>query len=176
MTSIGKTLFLSTLSLLLAACGFHMRGADSVGLPADAIYLDISGSGDTGREVREQLQLTDVTLTETAEDADYIIRVSNQQYDREVLSVSARTGKVEEYELILRVLLNVATPDGETLLDNDRLSATRDYIFDETAVIASGDEQRLLREEMTRQIANLALLRMRAVIRNHQAAATADAG
>ncbi len=53
------------------------------------------------------------------------------------------------------------------------LNASRDYTFDETAVIASGDEQQLLREEMTRQLANQALLRMRAAIRNHQAAATA---
>lgn len=161
------------LCLLLAACGFKLRGPESVGLPTDAVYLNIGGSGDIGREVREQLQLTDIKLTQTAKTADYIIRLGNQHYDREVLSVSPRTGKVQEYELILRTTLAITTPAGETVLDTTELNASRDYTFDETAVIASGDEQELLREEMTRQLANQALLRMRAAIRNHQAAATA---
>lgn len=161
------------LCLLLAGCGFKLRGPESVGLPTDAVYLNIGGSGDIGREVEEQLQLTDITLTDTAKAADYIIRIGNHRYDREVLSVSPRTGKVQEYELILRTTLAITTPKGETVLDATELSASRDYTFDETAVIASGDEQQLLREEMTRQLANQALLRMRAAIRNHQAAATA---
>ena len=165
------------LCLLVTACGFHLRGEESAGVPADKLYLDIGGSGDIGREVREQLRLTDTTLTETAKESDYILRISNQRYDREVLSVSPRTGKVEEYELTLSATILVATSEGETLVNNERLSATRDYVFDETAVIASGDEQQLLREEMTRQIANLALLRARSAIRNHQnqPAATAAA-
>jgi len=154
--------------LLLAACGFQLRGADSVGLGAERIYLDTSGAGDTGREVREQLRLTDTTLTETAGDADYILRINNQRFDREVLSVSPRTGNVEEYELILSAMLSVATGKGETRINNELLAATRDLIFDETAVIATGDEQELLREEMTRQIADQALLRARAVIRNYE--------
>lgn len=177
MKQLVNTVLVIGLCLLLTACGFHIRGADSAGMPADRVYLDIGGSGDTGREVREQLQLTDTVLTETAEESEYILRVTNQQYNRSVLSVSPRTGKVEEYELTQSVLLSVATPEGETLVSNERISASRDYIFDETAVIASGDEQQLLREEMTRQIANLALLRARSAIHNHQQqqAATAAA-
>lgn len=161
------------LCLMLTACGFKLRGPDSVGLPTDAVYLNIGGSGDIGREVREQLELTDVTLTQSAQAADYIIRLGNRRSEREVLSVSPRTGKVQEYELILRTTLTITTPKGESVLDTTELNASRDYIFDETAVIASGDEQQLLREEMTRQLANQALLRMRAAIRNHQAAASA---
>lgn len=176
MKQLVNTALVIGLCLLLTACGFHMRSADSAGIPADRVYLDIGGSGDTGRDVREQLRLTDTVLTETAEESEYILRVTGQQYDRSVLSVSPRTGKVEEYELTLSVLLSVTTPEGETLVNNDRISASRDYIFDETAVIASGDEQQLLREEMTRQIANLALLRARSAIHNHQQqAATAAA-
>lgn len=177
MKQPGHTLLTLALCLLITACGFQLRGSDSAGVPVDNLYLDIGGSGDIGREVREQLRLTDTNLTETAKESDYILRITNHQYNREVLSVSPRTGKVEEYELTLSVMVSVATPEGESLVSNERISATRDYVFDETAVIASGDEQQLLREEMTRQIANLALLRARSAIRNHQqqTAATAAA-
>lgn len=159
---------LAGLALLLSACGFHLRNQESIAIPAESVYLDISGSGYIGREVRDQLMLTDIRLTESAEDADYIIRVNNQSYEREVLSVSPRTGKVEEYELILTVMLSVLTGDGESLASNEPLSASRDYLYDDSAVLSSGDEQELLREEMTRQIANHALLRASAVITNHQ--------
>lgn len=162
------TLLLLLASLIVSGCGFHMRGADSVGIPAERVYLDTSGSGNTGREVEQQLKLTDVKLTESAEDADYILRVNNENFRREVLSVSPRTGKVEEYELILSVAVSVATGDGQTLLDGERVSSSRDYVFDEDAVVAAGDEQQLIRDELTQLIAGQALLRARAVIENHQ--------
>ncbi len=169
MTNIKSLAFLLLLaSLLVSGCGFHLRGADSVGIPAERLFLDTSGSGNTGREVEQQLKLTDVELTESASEADYILRVNNEDFRREVLSVSPRTGKVEEYELILSVAVSVATGDGQSLLDDERVSSSRDYVFDEEAVIATGDEQQLIRDELTRLIAGQALLRARAVIENHQ--------
>lgn len=169
MTNIKSLAFLLLItSLLVSGCGFHLRGADSVGIPAERLFLDTSGSGNTGREVEQQLKLTDVELTESASEADYILRVNNEDFRREVLSVSPRTGKVEEYELILSVAVSVATGDGQSLLDDERVSSSRDYVFDEEAVIATGDEQQLIRDELTRLIAGQALLRARAVIENHQ--------
>lgn len=161
-------LLLLASSLFLAACGFHMRGNDSVGLAADSIFLDTSGGGHTGRNVEQQLKLTDIELTESAKTADYIVRINNERFEREVLSVSPRTGKVEEYELFIKVLLSVATGEGEPLIQNELLSTSRDYVFDENAVISSGDEEQLIREELTRLIAGQALLRVRVVIDNHQ--------
>ncbi|MCS3903963.1 LPS-assembly lipoprotein [Methylohalomonas lacus] len=169
MTNIKSLAFLLLItSLLVSGCGFHLRGADSVGIPAERLFLDTSGSGNTGREVEQQLKLTDVELTKSASEADYILRVNNEDFRREVLSVSPRTGKVEEYELILSVAVSVATGDGQSLLDDERVSSSRDYVFDEEAVIATGDEQQLIRDELTRLIAGQALLRARAVIENHQ--------
>lgn len=161
-------------SLLLAACGFHMRSNDSVGLPADSIFLDTSGGGHTGRNVEQQLKLTDVKLAESPKTADYIVSINNERFDREVLSVSPRTGKVEEYELIISVYLSVATGEGEALIQNDLLSTSRDYVFDQDAVISSGDEEKLIREELTRLIADQALLRARVVIDNHQSGTEPD--
>lgn len=159
---------LLTLALLLTACGFQLRGSDSLGLPDEAIYLNTSGAGETGRNIREQLELGQANLTDSGRGAAYSVRVSNERFRREVLSVSPRTGKVQEYELILDAFLSVRSAEGQSLLDNERLSVSRDYFFDESAVIASGDEEQLIREELTRQISRQALLRMGAVIRNHQ--------
>lgn len=175
MTNMKSLAFLLLLaSLLVSGCGFHLRGADSVGIPAERLYLDTSGSGHTGREVEQQLKLTDVELTESASEADYILRVNNEDFRREVLSVSPRTGKVEEYELILSVAVSVATGDGQSLLDGERVSSRRDYVFDEDAVVSAGDEQQLIREELTQLVAGQTLLRARAVIENHQEGAAAS--
>lgn len=163
-----RTTLLILIASLIAGCGFHLRSEESVGIPADSLYLDISGGGQTGREVQQQLKLTDIKLTDSAKSADYVLRVTNERFVQEVLSVSPRTGRVEEYELILRVNLSVAAADGETLIQGEQLDARRDYVYDEFAVVATGDEQQLIREELTRLIASQVLLRARAVVRQHQ--------
>lgn len=163
------------LGLWLSGCGFQLRGAESIGVPVDSLYLDTAGGGQTGREVREQLQLTDVTLTDSAKAAKYVVRVKRERFLREVLSVSPRTGKVEEYELILGVSLSVAASDGRALITNELLTTSRDHPFDETAVLASNEEQRAIREELTQLIARQVLLRIQAVIRNDLEATAASA-
>jgi len=177
MKQLVNTVLVIGLCLLLTACGFHMRGADSAGIDADRIYLDTRGGGQTGNDVQEQMQLLDVELTETAKKAEYVIRINNERFNEEVLTVSPATGKIEEYELFLKANLSINTADGESLISNETLSASRDQLADPTAKLSSSDEKNLLREEMTQQIASLIMLRVRVVIDNHkkQPAATAAA-
>lgn len=174
MKSLYQYLLPLLLAGLLTACGFHLRDAESVGVPVENLYLDTSGGGQVGREVQEQLRLTDVNLTSSAKDSEYIVRINRENFQRQVLSVSPRTGKVEEYELVVSVDLSISSSDGRELITNERLSARRDHPFDETAVLATGEEQQIIREELTRLLASQALLRVQATIRNDQEAAAAS--
>ncbi|MEX0951432.1 MAG: LPS assembly lipoprotein LptE [Gammaproteobacteria bacterium] len=168
MTTLRLT-FLLLIPLLLAACGFQLRGSSGLGIDDDIrIHLDTSGGGEIGLEVQEQMELTGITLVASTENPDYMVGVNNHRYRRDILSASPLSGRVQEYELYVGVDLSVVRNDGEVLVDRELLDASRDYAFDETAVLASGDEQALIREELEQLVSTQALLRLQAAIRNDQ--------
>jgi LPS-assembly lipoprotein len=153
--------------LLLGACGFHLRGslpraeADSV----SSVYINERRAGDVAREVRAQLRAAEVTVAAAADTAEYILTLDNARVDRNVLSVSAQTGKAEEYQLLLTLRMSVRRGEA-TLVDNELVEVARDYTFDEDAVLGKYSEEQVLEEEMTRRAADRIIRRLNAAARN----------
>ncbi len=141
-------LCLLALSLLLNGCGFHLRG--SVGYPAQSIYIKENGAARMAMEIGRNLQDAGVTIPEKAQEADLVLHLTDEVIDRRVLSVSAITGKLEEVELNYRISLAIDRPDGSPLIAPQTISLLRDYSFEETAVLAKGEEELVLREELFR--------------------------
>lgn len=156
------------LLLLTTACGFHLRGSqpqaevDAV----SSIYIRASGAGDIAGEVTAQLEQAGITIMPEAKQAEYLLNLANERFERDVLSVSARTGKAEEYRLILSVRMSVSHSDDGLLLDNDTVEVARDYTFDEDAVLGTFSEEQVLRDEMTRRVASQVVRRLNATARN----------
>ena len=152
--------------LLLTACGFHLRGyKEAVTLQASSIYLQTADSGDIAQAVRAQLKAGNTRLTDTAEAAQYVLSLGRQKLERRVLSVSATTGKAEEYQLILSVLISITGPDGESLLSDQIIRVSRDYTFDEDAVLGKSSEEEVLLGDLANQAADQILSRLDAVTR-----------
>src|SRR3970282_1656131 len=100
----------SLLLLILAsicACGFELRGSNLETLRQSSVYVNVSGASTLAQEVRQQLEFADIPIARTASDADYVVDISNETFERKVLSVSAQTGKVEEYEIFYQARLSV---------------------------------------------------------------------
>jgi LPS-assembly lipoprotein len=152
--------------LLLAACGFHLRGyKEPATMQVSSVYLQTADNGDIARAVRSQLKAGKTRLTDTAEAAQYVINLGKQKVQRRVLSVSATTGKAEEYQVILSVVVSITDPDGETLLADQLIKLSRDYTFDEDAVLGKSAEEEELLGDLTDQAANQILDRLNAVAR-----------
>ena len=157
--------FLLLVSASIAACGFQLRGTNLEGLRNSKVYIQSSGTSTLATELRQQLLYSDVPITKSSSEADYIIAISNERFDRKVLSVSANTGKVEEYELLYRADLTVTGPDGKQLIKSEPVAAQRDYVFEEGSVIASFDQEQILQREISKHAASTVLRRLQAVIK-----------
>jgi LPS-assembly lipoprotein len=90
-----------------------------------------------------------------------VIRIRRDQSGQRVLSVSARNTP-EEYEVFYAVEYSVDGPAGE-LIPPQQLELTRDYSYDETAVLAKQREQAVLREALARDLAGLVVRRLAAL-------------
>lgn len=147
----------------LSACGFQMRGSHLDHLANSSIYVQSKSGSDLAMELKKQLALSSITVADSASNADYIIALREESYERDVLSVSADTGKVEEYELLVSTLLSITGPDKNSLVNSEPVTARRDYIFDQDSALAEFTEEEKIRQEMNTQIAATIIRRLRIV-------------
>jgi len=135
------------IALVMTSCGFHLRGVGPEGLPP--MYID-GGNSHTGirPEVEHILRGSGERLVAARDQAQVVLRLTQEDYQRWPLSISRRLS-VQEYELIYTVGFQITDPTGKALSSPQSLSFTRDYSFaDTTQVLGKSNEEVLLRQEM----------------------------
>ena len=154
--------------LLLAACGFHLRGSQvqTAAPSVPGVALVDATAEQVGTAVRAQLEAAGIPVVQAMGGAAYSLHLSGQTLDRSVLSVSAETGKVEEYQLTLRVSMSVVDSIENEVISGQPIQVTRDYPFDEQSVLGAVAEQRVLEQEMIQQAATQILRRLETVTRD----------
>lgn len=131
---------------LISGCGFHLRG--SADYDFSFVHIQSESADRVANEVKRRLTDQGVQVVPTASGAQAVVYLRNEVADRRVLTVSSVSGKQEEFELNYRVELEVRQPNQTVLMEKQTLSLLRDYLFDETAVLAMGSEEEVLREDM----------------------------
>jgi Rare lipoprotein B len=153
------------LAAALCACDFHLRGSSLEALRESRVYITADRAPGLAQQVKRQLEFAGVPAVNTIGEAKYIIGLRDEFFNRSVLTVSADTGKVEEYELTYTVNLSITGQDGKILLQPEAVTAQRYFTFDEDSVLGKFDEENKLREELTRYAADTVLRRLQAVTR-----------
>ena len=158
-------LILSSLTFVVS-CGFHLRGSQAE-LSSDIrqLYLQTAGKNEITDEIRSQMQTSETRFLSSSEGAQLILNLANQSLKKTVLSVSPVTGKVEEYQLTFSVLMTVLDAEKNEIISNQAIQVTRDYTFDENAVLGTVTEEKALTDELTRQAATQIIRRLNAVTR-----------
>lgn len=150
------------LSILLNACGFQLRGANV--LPANLNHLYIQAPAHLADEVRVYLAGSDTQLMKQRDGADVILTLSDDRYDRRVLSVDPSTGKDREFEITYSLNYHAQGAAGKTLVNSNRLTIKRDYVFDQDAIIGKSREEGVLRIEMRRDAIQQVLFRLQTAL------------
>ena len=151
------------LMLVFTACGFQMRGSQSINsVSLTSLNLNSSSANDLSREVRSQLQLAGVEISNGSE---ITLNLANETYQRTILTVSPNTGKVEEYLLTLTVLMSLDKAGTGDLLRNEMISVSRDFLYDEDALLGKASEENLLKETLRREAAVRIIRRLNAATR-----------
>lgn len=148
--------------LALPGCGWRLQGTARLPEVMSVTYVDTTDRyTDFNRALRKSLMSSGARLVGDRAEASGIIRIQKDQSGQRVLSVSARNTP-EEYEAFYAVEYSVQGPSGE-LIPSQRIELTRDYSYDETAVLAKQREQAILREAMARELAGLVLRQLAAL-------------
>ena len=139
--------------LLLAACGFHLRGTAS--LPFETLYVP-GATGGIALDLKRNIQSGTATrVVDDAKSAQAQLQFSEETRGKEILSLNA-AGRVREYRLIYRVGFGVGDAKGNEYLPPSTVTLTRDVTYDDAVALAKEtEEQRLFRDmqaDMVQQI------------------------
>jgi LPS-assembly lipoprotein len=147
---------------LMAACGFHLRGQTPLPASLATPYIESSDRYTPLHAALEaRLRAAGAKLATDPAAASAVIHLHKDETGRELLSVSA-DNRPGEYEVYYRAGFSVTAGDRELLARQD-VALTRDYGYDETAVLAKEHEERSLRAALAEEIASLILRRLAAL-------------
>lgn len=148
---------------LLAACGFHPRGAVRLPEGLESVYVQ-APSGALAEPLRLYLEAGGARLARQAAEAELTVVLSDETLARRLLAVDPRTGKAREYELAYAVTYRAGRADGSAILPADTVRLVRQYTFNPTEVIAKGEEEELIYAEMREDAIQHILRRLRLAV------------
>jgi LPS-assembly lipoprotein len=144
---MNRRFFLAALpAVLIAGCGFQLRRLENV--PFASLYIDAPTGGVVAQRVASMLVANKTTrLTATAEEAEAVLKLGQEERSKIILSLSG-AGRVTEYRLSLKLPYSVSGKDGRVWAAAETIELSRDMTYDDTLLLAKGAEEQLLQRDM----------------------------
>jgi len=147
------------LALVLAGCGFRLRGTAEV--PFQTLYVPNATSG-IALDLKRNIQAgTHARVVDDAKGADAVLQFTEETRSKEILSLTAQ-GRVREFQLRYRVGFRVHDGKGQEFLPASSIQLTRDVTFNDTEILAKEQEELLLFRDMQADMVQLIMRRLAA--------------
>ena len=139
-----SSLILLTATLLLASCGFHLRGQAS--LPFESLY--VSGSPVFANQIARSVRAGSHTrVTTNPKDAQVTLQILSELRERVILSLSA-AGRVREITLRYSVSFRLTDAKGIEYVAPSQIVLRRDITYSDSDVLGKEQEEALLYRDM----------------------------
>lgn len=155
-----RSLAVGALLLLVAGCGFQLRGAPPVSSALQPLAVDCSDKvpAQLCAAVRDQLELGRIELKPAGE-ADFVLKIGNFRQERRASAITLRAAAAE-YTLRHTVDIELLTADNIPLIAPTDLNSSETYRYDESNVLAKQREEEVLREELHNRLAQQIIFRL----------------
>ena len=158
--SFRKALVL--LLLVLAGCGFRLRGTAEV--PFHSLYVPGATSG-IALDLKRNIQAgTRARVVDDPKEADAVLQFTEESRAKEILSLTG-AGRVREFRLRYRVGFRVHDGKGNDYVPQNTLELTRDVSFNDAEVLAKEAEEQLLYRDMQTDMVQQIMRRLAAAQR-----------
>ncbi|MDX8120263.1 LPS assembly lipoprotein LptE [Janthinobacterium sp. GMG2] len=155
------------LTVLLSACGFHLRGSNgSFMLPFATMYIGLPDSSPLAIGLKRYIRAIGSTeVVNTKDGADAVLEVlSDPERNRTKTILSLNTsGRVQEYQLGYAINFRVLDKAGNQLLAPTTISLVRPITFDDRQVLAKETEEAALYRDMRNDLVQQIMRRLAAI-------------
>ncbi|MGR8947502.1 MAG: LPS-assembly lipoprotein LptE [Gammaproteobacteria bacterium] len=147
----------------LSACGdWHLRGTRTDLVNLKSVAINGRAAPVLQQALLRELAYSNVRVVARA-DSEAVLELGREEFDRRVVSVDPDTGKVRELELTLEVGFAVRDKDGNLLAPYQNLNWLRDFVFDETALLGTNEQESVIRRELAEDAAKTIVLRLETI-------------
>jgi LPS-assembly lipoprotein len=98
-------------------------------------------------------------VTEQRDEATAVLKIMESKSRTDVLTVDI-SGKVQELLLVHMIRFKLTAKGQQVLLDEQTVTAKRDFVFNKNDILAKERESSFIRRELQRDVVNLAMLRI----------------
>jgi LPS-assembly lipoprotein len=149
--------------MLLASCGFTLRGDAPTGLKS--LYVSNDTPSQVAVEVKRTLANSTTRVTKTPSEAEAHLRITSETREKTIFTITG-AGRVYEFQLRLLVTYVVHVPGkDEPLIAPTEIDIRRVVTYSETAPVAKEAEEALLYRDMVTEATGQVLRRISAVRR-----------
>ena len=156
-----------SLTVLLSACGFHLRGSNgSFMLPFATMYIGLPDSSPLAIGLKRYIRAIGSTeVVNTKDGADAVLEVlTDPERNRTKTILSLNTsGRVQEYQLGYSINFRVLDKAGNQLLAPTTISLVRPITFDDRQVLAKETEEAALYRDMRNDLVQQIMRRLAAI-------------
>ncbi|MBP8120308.1 MAG: hypothetical protein KAY04_03620 [Burkholderiales bacterium] len=160
MSSSRRAACAAIVAMLLASCGFHLRGEYNV--PFASVMVAAPGTSQVADRIKRELTNSPTRLAATAGEAEAQLSVMSERRDRIILSLSG-AGRVREYQLKLTVQYRLVDNKGGVAIPTSEIQLQRILTYDDSQIIAKQLEEAQLFRDMEQDAAGQILRRMTAI-------------
>jgi LPS-assembly lipoprotein len=150
------TALFTGMTILLASCGFQLRGDPEVGIKK--LYISSVGGSQVMAEIKRSLATGPTRIVLTAPEAQAHLHILQETREKTVSTVTGE-GRVYEFQLRLAVRYELLVPGREDPVIAPTELATRRLItYSQNAPTAKDTEEQLLYKDMQKDLARQILL------------------
>jgi LPS-assembly lipoprotein len=147
---------------LAAGCGFQLRGDVELSATMRTPYVEAADRYTPFYgELKSALVGAGAALSPSSQSASAIVHIHRDATGRRVLTISARNTP-QEYEVFYTIEYSVSAA-GKEILPRQKLTLTRDYAYDDAAMLAKQHEEDDIRASLARELAALVTRRVSAL-------------
>lgn len=141
-----KTLTALLFTLLLASCGFQLRGAAN--LPFDTLYVQAPASSQFANQFRRMVTSGSTTrVIDNAKSAEATFVLVSERREKTILSLSS-TGRVSEYQLRYLLSYRVIDRNSIEIIPVTEIALKRDLSYSDAELLSKEAEDALLYRDM----------------------------
>ena len=161
-----QTLLLVATLILVTACGWQLRNSQIIPQNLGSLHLSSADSrSNLIAELTRALDVYGVKVVADADAANYSVVIVDFKSTRRIGTTNA-SARVAEYQLNEEVEFLIVDAKGNNLIPLSTASVERVYEFNERDVLASDNEEQLIKEEMRADIIYQILNRLRLIPEN----------
>jgi LPS-assembly lipoprotein len=133
-------------TLLLAGCGFQLRG--TVSLPFETLYVQAPAGSQFASQFKRMVSSgTGTRIVDNAKAAEATLVVLTELREKNILSLSGG-GRVSEYQLRYRMSYRLLDKNAVETFPATEIELKRDFSYSDTEALSKESEEALLYRDM----------------------------